>query len=126
MDRYARKAWDLFEKEGYDVAPMERNIPIVRYPSKKALALDPSLKPFLKGYRKEDIWGLDLLIKNAERIVGVQVKSYTKQRKVVEAIKQVEAHAPFPPGMEIWIVFYRKGSRKPPDILKRGIDWGSE
>jgi hypothetical protein len=107
--RNRTKAW--LESLGYTVANLERKQRI-QIPDKDG-------GPDKIFFRTSDIWGSDLIARNEERMVFIQVKSNPVH--IAQGMREINK-GPWPPTVERWVVYWppRRRSKDGPDIVEVG------
>lgn len=88
------KTW--LESLGYDVVPMERRHRVVG-------------KDDRIFFVRHDLWGCDLLAKNTEEVVFIQVKS--SETQIPEGLRALKKAGPWPACAKVWVVYWPRGRR---------------
>lgn len=106
-DYHVRRTTEWLEGLGYDVEKTEKYQRIVKK--------DPETGELSTLYLKRDVFGADLVAKNGERMIWVQVKQ--NPGDISKGMKQL-AQGQWPPHVERWVVYWplRRLMRIGPDI----------
>jgi hypothetical protein len=109
---YARRTREWLEKElGFDVVPLERTSRIVKQKASPLPGEDPNRVIFIK----RDIWGADVMAKDDERLIFIQVKS--NEGHIARGMKEL-SKGRWPPSVERWVVYWppRRRLKEGPEI----------
>lgn len=103
---YRRRTKEWLESLGFWVENLERQQRIYR-PGNQVMFI------------KRDIWGADLIARNEERVIFIQVKS--NKSHITQGIKEI-SKGPWPSHVERWVVYWpsRRRLTDGPDIVEIG------
>jgi hypothetical protein len=105
---HRNKTKEWLETQGYIVAPLESTKRIY-LPAKNG-------EPEKVIFSKTDIWGSDLVARNENHVVFVQVKANASH--ISQGIKDL-SHGPWPASVARWVVHWpeRRRTVQGPDII---------
>lgn len=97
---YRARTREWLESQGFLVEVLER--------SQRIVVRDKRTQEPRVIFIKRDVWGADLVARNAERLVFIQVKSNAGD--IAKGMKEL-SQGPWPASVERWVAHWPKGRR---------------